>query len=210
VFRPALTGPDFWTVTTRHGVATLTWRMTGHGTTVPTVFEAWALADDPARALCAIVDRRRLGADLVWQRLWSSLTGPVVGTWESPTVAAAYRAATLALESMPARAGIAVYRCVCGGYLTEHGVRSYSQPTVTAAPGGYRHLDCCVECHDGTTLDRARCTWRDDLHPRWTYDGRCALVTPAECRTCGGYLRVDQESCGDDDCCGITCCDPDR
>jgi hypothetical protein len=200
-----LTGPDYWTITDRFPgiVTTITHRATGYLLTVPTVGEAYALTRQPDRALAQLVGH----SDDAWHTLHTYLhdlpNGEPFGVDE--LTQAAVDRAVLVLDSMPTRHGIAVYRCMCGGYLTEYGVSATSRPSVRTAPAGYRHLDCCPDCYQDEAEGRANCRLYLEQHPGdWTYQTRCQIVEPAPCSGygCTDGLRVDQEPCGGDECCG--------
>lgn len=201
---PQLHGKRWWEVSTRHGLTLLTYRPTGHCLTVPGTAAAWRLASDPYRALTELVVRAKDPAR-VWSALYEHLQGLAYPRDPScpPDRDAPARQAIVVLDSMPTATGIAVFRCVCGGYLTEHGVAPRSASVVRAPAVGFRHLDCCPDCYQSDTAGRAACDLYAEQHGGpWTYDTRCRIVAPAECGYCISGLRVDAEPCGDDDCCG--------
>jgi hypothetical protein len=166
--------------------------------------EAYAPTRQPDRDFAEMVTRATHPDDM-WQTLHTHLHGLAdsepFGVDE--LTEAAVERALLVLDSMPTRDGIAVYRCMCGGWLAEHGVEATSRPSVRTAPTGCRHLDCCPDCYQDESEGRANCRLYLEQHPGdWTYETRCQIVAPAECRYCYRLLRVDQAVCGDDECCG--------
>jgi hypothetical protein len=198
-------GDLYWEVTTRNGMALLTYKPTLHLLTVDTVYEAWELTQDPAKAFCTLVARARPErAETVWAALHDHLhrNTSARSVWADPRTNDAADDAILALESMPTLDGPAVFRCRCGGYLTELGVTATSRPSIRTAPLGYRHLDACPDCYQHDAIDRAACRLYAEQHPAWTYETRCQDVAPADCRDCRGGLRVDQTVCEYEGCCG--------